>query len=246
MAHPVSSALRRVLLATVSLVAMTLPATADTTFTVSTTSDSGAGSLRQAIIDSNAAGGSNSINFTIGGTFTLASELPVITAAVAINGNGNTPIISGNNNYRVFFVNAGASAVSFSNLTIADGRANGGNGGGGGGGGMGAGGAIFAMSGNITLTDVGLSGNVANGGNGTSGVYGGGGGLGGAGGSGFNNPFFSGGGGGIGVAADGGTRSAQVARGFCPADRPAMGPAPAAVQTAAGAVAATAAVAAAD
>ena len=79
---------------------------------------------------------------------TLLSELPVITSAVAIDGGGNTPTVSGNNNYRVFFVNApSASAVSFSNLTIANGRATGGNGASGGGGGMGAGGAIFAMSG---------------------------------------------------------------------------------------------------
>jgi hypothetical protein len=157
---------------TTVVVAMGLPAAA-ASYTVTNTDDAGAGSLRQAIIDANTAGGSNTITFTVGGTITLLSELPVITSAVAIDGGGNTPTVSGNNNYRVFFVNAPGAAVSFSNLEIANGRANGGNGGGGGGGGMGAGGAIFAMSGNVTLTDVGLSGNVAHGGNGQSGAFGG-------------------------------------------------------------------------
>ena len=88
-ARPMSSALRRALLATVSLVAMALPAAA-ASYTVTNTNDAGAGSLRQAIIDLNAAGGSNTITFTVGGTVTLLSELPVITSAVAIDGGGNT------------------------------------------------------------------------------------------------------------------------------------------------------------
>ena len=58
------------------------------TFVVTNTADSGAGSLRQAIIDSSSASGSE-IDFLIGTgvqRITLASPLPVITSPVVING----------------------------------------------------------------------------------------------------------------------------------------------------------------
>ena len=58
------------------------------TFTVSTTADSGAGSLRQAITDANTAGGSNTINFTITGIIQLQSALPAITNNLDIEGPG--------------------------------------------------------------------------------------------------------------------------------------------------------------
>ena len=57
-----------------------------TTFLVNTTADSGAGSLRQAILGSNAAPGSNTIDFGIGSgaqTISLLSALPNITVPVA-------------------------------------------------------------------------------------------------------------------------------------------------------------------
>ncbi|GAU85522.1 chaperone protein DnaJ [Bosea sp. BIWAKO-01] len=169
-----------------------------------------AASLQAAIAAVNS-GAADTINIT--GNITLTSELPPITAAVTINGNGNT--VSGNNQYRVLFVAApSGAAVNISNVTLADGYAKGGNGGGGGGGGMGAGGAIFAMSGANTLTDVGFSGNRAQGGNGGTGATGGGGGLGGNG----SGPggFISGGGGGIGVGATGGTNSTGGGAGILP------------------------------
>ena len=53
-------------------------------FTVTNTNDSGAGSLRQAILDSNAAGGSNTIEFDAsltGQTITILSTLPQSTNA---------------------------------------------------------------------------------------------------------------------------------------------------------------------
>ncbi len=61
------------------------------TFTVNTTADSGAGSLRQAITDSNATPGSNTIDFGIGAvgsqqTIALASPLPAIADPVLIDG----------------------------------------------------------------------------------------------------------------------------------------------------------------
>jgi hypothetical protein len=60
------------------------------TFTVTNTGDSGTGSLRQAILDSNASPGDNTIHFAIPGTgpFTifLASALPAITNPVLLQG----------------------------------------------------------------------------------------------------------------------------------------------------------------
>ena len=60
-----------------------------TTFLVTTTGDSGVGSLRQAILDSNTAGGQNTIDFSIGSgeqTISLLSALPGITVPVTIDG----------------------------------------------------------------------------------------------------------------------------------------------------------------
>src|SRR5262249_30506086 len=61
-----------------------------TTYVVTTTSDSGAGSLRQAILDANANAGADTINFGIGagGQQTIAplSALPTITDPVTIDG----------------------------------------------------------------------------------------------------------------------------------------------------------------
>src|SRR5688572_716467 len=62
---------------------------ATTTFTVTNTQDSGAGSLRQAILDANANAGADVINFSIGAgqqTIVLAAALPVITDPVTIDG----------------------------------------------------------------------------------------------------------------------------------------------------------------
>jgi hypothetical protein len=60
------------------------------TFTVTTTSDSGAGSLRQAILDANAAAGADTIAFNINGgglqTIVLGSALPFVTDVVTIDG----------------------------------------------------------------------------------------------------------------------------------------------------------------
>lgn len=59
-------------------------------FSVANVADSGPGSLRQAITDANAAGGSNTIAFAIPGTgphvITLASVLPTITGTLTIDG----------------------------------------------------------------------------------------------------------------------------------------------------------------
>ena len=68
------------------------------TFTVINTNDSGAGSLRQAIMSANTNAGLDTINFNIPGagvhTITIASDLPNITSPVIIDGytqSGATP-----------------------------------------------------------------------------------------------------------------------------------------------------------
>ena len=82
-------AIRRVAtLAVLGVVVHTAPAAA-TTYTVSNTNDSGAGSLRQAILDANGHAGADTIWFIIGAadkTITPVSLLPDITDGVLLDG----------------------------------------------------------------------------------------------------------------------------------------------------------------
>ncbi|EDN70459.1 Peptidase S8 and S53, subtilisin, kexin, sedolisin [Beggiatoa sp. PS] len=112
-------------------------------------------------------------NATTGDTITfqndisLTATLPILSIIdndMAFIGNGYT--LDGKNN-RVFFVNSGT--VSFSNLTIQNGVAQGGNGGdgdGGGGGAAGMGGGLFIYAGGVTVTNVTFDSNHAIGGDG--------------------------------------------------------------------------------
>lgn len=63
------------------------------TMTVSNLNDSGAGSLRQAIIDANSSPGADVIEFKGGlnGTIALSSQLPAITEDLTIRGPGCLP-----------------------------------------------------------------------------------------------------------------------------------------------------------
>ncbi|MGO9702728.1 MAG: Hint domain-containing protein [Xanthobacteraceae bacterium] len=198
-------------------------------YTVTTNSDTGPGSLSEAITYANANPGTT-ITFGISNqTITLTSPLPLILGNnTTIDGGSNNITVSGANTYRVFVIGAAgqepgtypSTTATIENLTIANGNAQGGaggpggngggnppgGGGGGGGGGAGLGGAIFVSStGSLTLSGVALSSNAATGGDGglldATGV-GGGGGMGGAGGNGA--PNGGGGGGGFGNAATGG------------------------------------------
>ncbi|WP_454642103.1 autotransporter domain-containing protein [Bradyrhizobium liaoningense] len=195
--------LRVALLAT--MLGLSWQANAATLF-VTNTADSGAGSLRAAITS---AGNGDTIVFQTGGTITLASELPVVTKNLTIDGNGNNPVISGAGAYRPFFIgDAGTTgsnySVTIANLSIANAAAQGGSGIDGGGGGAGLGGAVFVSSnGALTLSNVSLSNNQASGGAGgafTNNLAGGGGGMGGNGGS---SPSSAGnGGGGLAVGSN--------------------------------------------
>src|SRR5438552_16962703 len=89
--------------AAVAAAAPTAPAAG--AFTVNNANDTGLGSLRQAMLDANAAGG-GTINVKAGGQVSLASPLPMVTAPLILN--GNNLLISGNNQYRILFVDAHA------------------------------------------------------------------------------------------------------------------------------------------
>jgi hypothetical protein len=91
-----------------------------TTYVVSTTADSGPGSFRQAILDSNAEGGGDISLRGVSGTIILASDLPVITASVNIQGPGtNVLTVSGSNSFSIFSLKAGTTNT-LSNLTVAN------------------------------------------------------------------------------------------------------------------------------
>ena len=101
------------------------------TLVVANTSDSGAGSLRQAILNNLAMGGGNTITFsnTVTGTITLTSGELLIGTNVTINGPGQALLsLSGNNICRVFHI-TGAN-VALSGLTITRGKTNNASGGG--------------------------------------------------------------------------------------------------------------------
>jgi len=97
-------------------------------FDVSTLSDSGAGSLRQAIADANAAAGADTITFqsAVTGTITLTSGEIDITDSLTIDGPGAAMLsVSGNDSSRIFYIYNPAVApvdVTISGLTLTDGR----------------------------------------------------------------------------------------------------------------------------
>lgn len=95
------------------------------------TNDSGYGSLRQAMINANSQGGSHVIDMNpVNGEIILESPLPAINSFLTFTGPGADLLrISGNNLYRVFYVQNGSSA-SFIDLTIANGTSVGEPGGG--------------------------------------------------------------------------------------------------------------------
>jgi len=97
---------------------------AQATFGVTNTNDSGPGSLRQAILDANAAPGSDVITITATGTVQLQSALPTITDPVSLQGPGASLFrVDGQDLYRVFDI-VGATAT-LANLTVQRGNVTG-------------------------------------------------------------------------------------------------------------------------
>ncbi|MGI9107393.1 MAG: carboxypeptidase regulatory-like domain-containing protein [Pyrinomonadaceae bacterium] len=98
-----------------------------TTFPVSNTNDSGPGSLRQAIIDSNNTTGAQTISFNLPGTgvqtITPLSALPTITDAVVINGYtqpGASPntLAQGDNAVLLIELNGASAGAGQAGLSI--------------------------------------------------------------------------------------------------------------------------------
>jgi hypothetical protein len=120
------------------------------TFTVMNLKDTGAGSLRRAIIQANATPAADIINFAPGlkGQITLAiGELRVTRNLTIVGPTATRVAVSGNNASRVFNVAAGVKAA-ISNLTITNGNATEGGGG-------------ILNNGNLTLRNMLMTENVA-------------------------------------------------------------------------------------
>lgn len=153
--------------------------------------------LKNAIEDANISPDADTI--ALSQDITLTGNLPLIRSNLTIEGNLHS--ISGNNLYRIFFIgrNNSAPAVTIKNLTIRNGRAQGGSGSGGG---AGLGGGIFIYDGDVSLQNVNFDHNNASGGLGSSGNGGGG-----MGGSGCYHSGLGAGGGGLWANATGGSGS---------------------------------------
>lgn len=95
------------------------------TYVVTTTADSGPGSLRQAILSANAGCGGDITFYKVSGTIGLQSSLPAITQSVTILGPGESKLtVSGSSEFSVFSIGAGVCGT-ISGLTIANGSAQG-------------------------------------------------------------------------------------------------------------------------
>ncbi len=118
-------------------------------FTVTNLNDSGSGSLRQAIIDSNTTPGADTITFNVTGTITLLTGELLITDSVTIIGPGAPLLtISGNNSFRVFHILGTTATIA--TLTVSNGNA-----------GLASGGGILNEFGTVTIANCLVSNNSA-------------------------------------------------------------------------------------
>src|SRR6478752_2339963 len=97
-------------LATLGILIALCGSLAAASFTVTNTADSGAGSLRQAMLDSEGSPGADEIVFAgVTGTITLQTVLPTVRDELAITGPGAEVLkISGNNRSQILVVASGA------------------------------------------------------------------------------------------------------------------------------------------
>jgi hypothetical protein len=115
------------------------------TVTVISLGDTGAGTLRQAIVDANPG---DTIDFSVTGTITLSSGRLIVLENLTITGPGASSLtIYGNNSSGVILTAIGTVAIS--RLTLTNGNVGVGQGGG------------AENQGTLTLTDVVVSNNVA-------------------------------------------------------------------------------------
>ena len=166
-----------------SLIATAGPAGA-ATFNVTTTADAGAGILRQAILDANAAAGADTITFQAGlGTIGLTTgELDITDDLTITDPEGDVTVDAGGTS-RIFYITA-AGAVTITGLTLDSGSTTGR------GGAVASfetdltitgstisgsssdwGGGVFAEEGAVTITDTTFSDNSSDGYGGGLGVY---------------------------------------------------------------------------
>ncbi|HEY4239987.1 MAG TPA: right-handed parallel beta-helix repeat-containing protein [Kofleriaceae bacterium] len=117
------------------------------TFTVTSTADSGTGTLRDAITQANAAGGTNTVTITATGTITLASSLPTITTAMTITGPGAAQLaVTAPGLQGPAFTTAADVTISAMTLTGGDSEFS-------------EGGVVASESGTLTVTDTTFTGN---------------------------------------------------------------------------------------
>jgi hypothetical protein len=121
---------------TVGVVLAAAGPAAAATFIVSNTSDAGPGSLRQAVIDANAAAGADDIVFTMSppATINLLTALPQVTSPLTLTvlGAANLTIrrAAGAPSFRVFDIGAAAApAVTITGVTVTGGNPAGAGGG---------------------------------------------------------------------------------------------------------------------
>jgi len=123
-------------------------------YTVDTTADSGAGSLRQAILDANGSGSEGLVRVQVTGTITLLTPLAPVTVPLTINGPGASMLT-----IQAMFPGAAGAAVltatnstslRVSGVTITGGVNNSGNGGG-----------IHVVGATLQVLDSVISGNAA-------------------------------------------------------------------------------------
>ena len=122
------------------------------TCTVTTSADSGAGSLRQALLDHDAADANcSTINFASSvTTITLASNLPTVTgSSLTITGSGSLTVnLSGKSGIRMQNPAAGQT-LSISGLTLTGGNASD------------RGGAVYGYKMNVVISDVTFTSNIS-------------------------------------------------------------------------------------
>ena len=98
------------------------------TFNVTTTADSGTGSLRSAIVAANNVPNTqHSILFTTpypnGGTIALLSDLPkIVVVNLVVSGGTRSPVISGQNARQIFRVGENNTNLEFTDLQLSNGR----------------------------------------------------------------------------------------------------------------------------
>jgi predicted outer membrane repeat protein len=115
-----------------AVVVLASPPAQAATLTVTNTEDSGAGSLRQAMIDARATGSADTIGFApslSGQTIMLDSQLPLVTAAggaLTIDGGSANITVSGSDTGQVrLFEVGGAAHLTLNMLTVTDSHSGG-------------------------------------------------------------------------------------------------------------------------